>query len=345
MSRGSGFFKAGKYTVLLCWGLAGISSTRAQNGFPAAAVAQNHPEPGYPDQALREGIEGEVQVEYAIKQDGSVEKARAIGQGAPLLQQALVDTVMQWRYKPQQNKSGTVSYAATRVCYEYKLPTQPGDKPSVRQVDFPENRWRKTIPPPVYPFELLKKKRGGYAMVVFTVSAGGRVRAVSVIEASHREFGLAVQAQVEQLKLLPLLDAQGHGQERGEFFRQDFSIDGKGNVPIGGLTRRLLVDPTALQPKIFGAGDADRSPVLIKTIAPTYPVALMKLAPTGEATIDFVVDDEGIPQAIHIVSAAKIEFGYAAAQAVSQWRFNAGQKGGVAVPVRMEVSFDFRMNP
>lgn len=56
-------------------------------------------EPVYPTIAARARIQGTVQLRAVIAKDGSIENLQVIG-GHPILQQAALDAVKQWRYKP-----------------------------------------------------------------------------------------------------------------------------------------------------------------------------------------------------------------------------------------------------
>jgi len=55
--------------------------------------------PQYPPEAGRERIEGIVVLTAAIAKDGTVRDVR-VENGLPLLAQAAIDAVKQWRYKP-----------------------------------------------------------------------------------------------------------------------------------------------------------------------------------------------------------------------------------------------------
>jgi protein TonB len=55
--------------------------------------------PEYPAAAKTAGIEGVVIVKYVIAEDGSVRDVKAL-KGPPELQQACVDAVKQWRFRP-----------------------------------------------------------------------------------------------------------------------------------------------------------------------------------------------------------------------------------------------------
>lgn len=56
-------------------------------------------EPVYPVIAARARIQGTVQLRAVIAKDGSIENLQVIG-GHPILQQAALEAVKQWRYKP-----------------------------------------------------------------------------------------------------------------------------------------------------------------------------------------------------------------------------------------------------
>jgi len=55
--------------------------------------------PQYPPEAGRERIEGTVVLLAVIGKDGSVQDVQVVS-GLPLLAQAAMDAVNQWRYKP-----------------------------------------------------------------------------------------------------------------------------------------------------------------------------------------------------------------------------------------------------
>lgn len=57
--------------------------------------------------------------------------------------------------------------------------------------------------------------------------------------------------------------------------------------------------------------------------------------------VDVIVDGEGYVRLPKIVSATDPAFGYAAVQAISQWRFEAPKVHGKATPVRVRAPFEF----
>jgi protein TonB len=64
-----------------------------------AAMAISRPQPIYPPLAKQARIQGVVRLEAMISKNGTIENLKVI-QGHPLLVQAALDAVKQWRYKP-----------------------------------------------------------------------------------------------------------------------------------------------------------------------------------------------------------------------------------------------------
>jgi TonB family protein len=59
----------------------------------------NHPKPAYPPIAKAACVSGKVVLEVVIASNGTIESARVIS-GPPMLQEAAIDSVRKWTYKP-----------------------------------------------------------------------------------------------------------------------------------------------------------------------------------------------------------------------------------------------------
>jgi protein TonB len=70
-----------------------------QGGIVQAANLIHQINPEYPTLARKTRVQGVVVMEAAISKDGSVESLRIVS-GHPLLSQAALDAVRQWRYRP-----------------------------------------------------------------------------------------------------------------------------------------------------------------------------------------------------------------------------------------------------
>ncbi|SDD72925.1 energy transducer TonB [Desulfuromonas thiophila] len=74
------------------------------------------PEPGYPWQARRQRIEGQVEVELVVDRDGCVEQARVIAaEPAELFDAAVLAVVRQWRFQPAQLQGQPVASRLRQV--------------------------------------------------------------------------------------------------------------------------------------------------------------------------------------------------------------------------------------
>jgi TonB family protein len=76
--------------------------------------------PGYPEQALKAGLQGAVVLRAWIDKDGSIRDLKLVN-GSLLLGQAAVKAVKQWRYKPYV-RNGVAVEAETYVTVNFRLP-------------------------------------------------------------------------------------------------------------------------------------------------------------------------------------------------------------------------------
>ncbi len=85
----------------------------------------------------------------------------------------------------------------------------------------------------------------------------------------------------------------------------------------------------------------DQLPKPASQAIPLFPSELRKQGITGEATVEFIVDAEGVVQNVGILKATHPAFGDAAAEAVSNWRFEPGRKDKRAVATQLQVPIKF----
>jgi TonB family protein len=77
-------------------------------------------EPEYPDAARQQNVQGRVMLEVHIGMDGSVQDVEVVS-GPPVLAQASIDSVKQWRFKPRVVNGQPVEMQ-TRVTFDFELP-------------------------------------------------------------------------------------------------------------------------------------------------------------------------------------------------------------------------------
>jgi TonB family protein len=83
-------------TALLATGLVIAQQSSTDEGKRKVKSRVN---PQYSDLARRMGLSGKVKIEIVVATDGHVKSTRAVG-GHPLLVQACVDALKDWKYEP-----------------------------------------------------------------------------------------------------------------------------------------------------------------------------------------------------------------------------------------------------
>lgn len=96
----------------------------------------------------------------------------------------------------------------------------------------------------------------------------------------------------------------------------------------------------ALASKV-GAGV--RAPTLVSKTEPEYSAEARAAKYQGTVVLSVVIGADGQATDIHLTKSLGFGLDEKAAQAVSQWRFNPGQKDGVPVPVQAVIEVNFRL--
>jgi TonB family protein len=92
------------------------------------------------------------------------------------------------------------------------------------------------------------------------------------------------------------------------------------------------------------AGDSsDRAPVVYEQARPVYPYSLRLSGNRGEVVVDFIVDTEGSVRNPTVIKSSHPDFEAPAVEAVLQWKFKPGLKGGHPVFVHMQVPIIFQL--
>jgi TonB family protein len=78
------------------------------------------PVPAYPAAAVASHVQGEVKLSADVDRDGKVASVRVIS-GPPLLRDAAMDAVQQWRYRPYSTAGGPKPMPAIAIM-DFQLP-------------------------------------------------------------------------------------------------------------------------------------------------------------------------------------------------------------------------------
>jgi len=284
----------------------------AQDRRPVPEVMAN---PQYPYEMSRAGIGGRVKVEFVIGPGGGVIEAKILQATHREFEKPALAAVMKWKFKPGMKGGKPVNVRASQVL-EFNLDA-----------------------PPVYPFELLTEKIEGTATIQFAIDTNGRATGVTVFEASRPEFGKAAQAAVMASTYAPAFADQPEGDTaRRANYR--FLLNGKGEAPINDAARRLLAK---FKPsfEVTKFSQLDRPPARKVYPEPKLAPDTAKALGAGSAVVEVFIDADGKVLLPRIISATHEEFGYVAAQAVVDWKYESPEKGGKRTLAQGKLQINF----
>lgn len=189
---------------------------------------------------------------------------------------------------------------------------------------------------PVYPLDELIKGKTGWAEVRFMVDYSGRPIMTTVSSSSSAVFGKALLADIESNEFLP---PRVNGQPQITLSGQRYSFGGEASLDAD--EKRILAELRKPMPALTPANELDKPLAPIRRDSPSYPSALQSESVSGRAQIEFVVDRDGHAQLPKIVNATHEDFGWAAATAISHWRYQPPTKGGQKVDAKVAVTVVF----
>ena len=94
---------------------------------------------------------------------------------------------------------------------------------------------------------------------------------------------------------------------------------------------------------IFDINDLDKKPRSIKQIAPMYPMDATRRGLSGYAQALFVIDQRGNVISVKITSTSDPIFEKPTIDAIRQWKFTPGEKGGKPVVTRAETRIPYQI--
>jgi protein TonB len=128
-----------------------------------------------------------------------------------------------------------------------------------------------------------------------------------------------------------------NGSGGGGDFGSGLSFSSGGAIGASGLGKAL----EQKMEEAFNADDIDQKPRAMFQQQPTYPTELRGRKLEGEVTLIFIVDSTGRVTTPKAVKSNNRAFEKPAVDALKQWKFEPGLKGGQRVPCRMRVSMKF----
>lgn len=189
---------------------------------------------------------------------------------------------------------------------------------------------------PITPYDALIAGQSGWAEISFTVDYSGRAILLNVESCSDRSFAKAFMADVEAVEFIP---PRRNGQPLMSVARERYDFSGKPSLdPVAQEILQELRKPT---PGLCPEAELDAKPQAIRQPPSAYPWALRGDEESGQAEIEFVIDRNGRVLFPRIISATHDDFGWAAATAVTHWKFKPPTKGGKPVDTRVKDTLVF----
>ncbi|MBE2212990.1 MAG: energy transducer TonB [Opitutaceae bacterium] len=194
--------------------------------------------------------------------------------------------------------------------------------------DYDEGPREKATQPVVFPFEALMADKGGGVMLNVVIGPDGRVAHLIPDPGADPDYLGAARASLACWEFFPALRAGEpvYGQIKMQLTfdprREEFAYDDTTFALIAGLK-----DGSA---QVFSLKQVDQHPRPTSQAMPRFPTD-HEGPRSGEALIECLIDTQGRPQLPRVIRASSPEFGWVAATAVAQWRFEPARKGGEAV--------------
>jgi TonB family protein len=116
-------------------------------------------------------------------------------------------------------------------------------------------------------------------------------------------------------------------------------------VAVALVLSAIPLSASQQQGTVFAVETGVTPPVAVKQVRPTYTAQALKAKIEGQATLSAVVRADGKVSDVRIVQSVDPTYGLdqKAIEALSQWTFQPGEKGGKPVPVTIEVAMAFQL--
>ena len=284
---------------------------------------------------------GSVLVKFVVDPYGRVANAVVVSSTFPAFDEPALRAVLKWRFKPG-TKNGVPAAFRMDIPIEFAPPIGESGRPGFKVEAHGGEPQGSNAPallsslPIVYPYGLERDHIDGSAKARMMLSYTGRVVGVEVVSCSRPEFGDALAAAVQGFVYSPAT-RDGDAVPSIMEISQDFDTS-----QVSGREANRLLRLEGRKGAVHAVAELDAQPRALSTRRPLYPLALEKTSITGEATVEFLIQEDGWVRLPRIVEASRPEFGYAAVEAVASWAFQPPMFHGKPAVTRARVSFKFK---
>lgn len=97
-------------------------------------------------------------------------------------------------------------------------------------------------------------------------------------------------------------------------------------------------------PSVYSAGEGVVPPVVIHKVPPEYSEEALKAKYEGVCMVELTVDTHGMPSDVHVTHPIGMGLDEKAMEAVRQYRFKPGLRGGKPVAINIRIAVSFRLS-
>jgi len=311
-------------------------------------------EPVYPEVARKAQVEGVVILEARTDQDGNVENARIL-RSIPLLDQAAIDAVKQWKYEPLviDGKSRKVLFTVT---VRFALKTGDKEKDLEKFAQGAVKAVGDIKPPkllhsvePVYPEEAKKAGVEGVVILSAKADATGHVQDVMILRSVPLLNKAAIDAVKQWVYEPMLINNVPQSVVFTVTVRFQLNEKEKKSAPgvVGGVVGGVLGGVPGKEQADFEKGavrakDSIKPPARIKFVDPVYPEKARQAQVEGVVILEVRTDETGNVEDARILKSIP-DLDQAAIDAVKQWKYEPLIIDGKPRKVLFTVTVQFRL--
>lgn len=197
--------------------------------------------------------------------------------------------------------------------------------------------------PLVFPVRMLREGvKHGKARVLLNINSEGALEDSLVVGYTHAAFAEVATNTVKQWRFEA---ARSRGEPVGAVVDLNVIFEATGVIAVEKPVTPGIGDPQAdddvYQPYPLKA--LDGTPLLLRDhqVKPAYPQELIAKGVTEKITVDFYIDENGMPRMPTIASGNNPYLRASSLTAIRQWRFEPPTYHGKPVLARVQQIFDF----
>ncbi|WP_438480599.1 TonB family protein [Oleiharenicola lentus] len=324
-------------------------------------IARVQAAPQFPFEMSREGISGEVIVEFIIDKTGKVRTSRVVRASNPAFGPNALLAVNKWMFKPGLIDGKRVEVRANQLL-EFNLEGRMAPGTTARRKE--EEPGSITLPPPSpeslaaellnltkdpvdkkpkalsqdapwYPTQMARAGLIGEVTVEFVIDTDGYVRNPVVVESNNPWFE---RPAIDAMLTWRFSPGEKNGRKVNVRAQQKlrFNIPGGRSVDVWRVTKGKDHDKQPPESRW------EKPPVPRLTLFPVYPKELLEKKTKGKVRVSYVIGPKGAVVMSKIIEATTPEMGQAVLATMDAWRFRpATDVNGKPVYVPLGTEYEF----